>query len=256
MADDRAVLVARHDRRPASTAARTAGTADPKSPRTPGMFRSSSTRSVSGAASSAAAMLSKSCATAISAPGAAPSTASRKPADHQRVIVGDQNAHCSHPSPPSAVAAGRSVDLRQRVIATPSSQTKVEFSQSAATLRQSVDLAKRLDERDRRGDPDVERAQRRPDRNPERARRPPAATASGHARRFPADEQDVAGPEGEVPEPRFALGRQEREPAAGRPRARPRTSPTNRGARPTRRRGSPCPRGGTGCRRCGSRPAR
>ena len=51
----------------------------PENPRTPGMFRSSSTRSVSGAASSAAAMLSKSCATTISAPGAAASTASRNP---------------------------------------------------------------------------------------------------------------------------------------------------------------------------------
>ena len=51
----------------------------PEKPRTPGIVRSSSTRSVSGRVSSAAAKLSKSCATDISAPGVAASTASRSP---------------------------------------------------------------------------------------------------------------------------------------------------------------------------------
>ena len=64
----------------------------PEKPRTPGMVKSSSTRSVSGEASSAAAMLSKSCATLDLGVWRRGEHRLAQPADDEWMVIGNEHA--------------------------------------------------------------------------------------------------------------------------------------------------------------------
>ena len=147
-----------------------AGTAGPKIRARRACVRSSSTRSVSGGASSAAAMLSKSCATAISAPGDGAEHRLAQAPDDQRMIVGDQNPHRLAQSHLllAAVPAGRLLDHRRNRM----SLSRLRHRRKSIFDRwRHPKAVRRSGEAPRRARcaaaiADVERSQRRPDRNP------------------------------------------------------------------------------------------
>ena len=92
MADHGAVLVAGYDDDRRATAVPSAGTAGRKIPERLACSDRAARGRSPATLSSAAAILSKSCATAISASGAAAEHSLPQTADHQRVIVGNQDA--------------------------------------------------------------------------------------------------------------------------------------------------------------------